>query len=205
MKYAEMIGCKGGVIMIRLFNEARRRKLSLLTRNSSGFTLIEMMVVIGIIGVIIAIAVPNFAAMQAKARIRAGAYEIAQDLRQIRERALSIGREYSVGRKDDRSYRITSPEGNTYTYKLGGSTGGNLRFGVGPNYTGGVPPEANQASAPASGFDFMPTGTLIFNGRGGANRGVIYLTDNRDNYAIGINSLGKVRVYRYNSNNGTWN
>ncbi|MGQ9664417.1 MAG: prepilin-type N-terminal cleavage/methylation domain-containing protein, partial [bacterium] len=28
-----------------------------------GFTLIEMMVVIGIIGVIIAIAVPNFAAM----------------------------------------------------------------------------------------------------------------------------------------------
>ncbi len=170
-----------------------------------GFTLIELMVVIGIIGVIIAIAVPNFAAMQAKARIRAGAYEIAQDLRQIRERALSISREYSVDRPDDRTYMVTSPEGNTYTYKLGGSTGGNLRFGVGPNYTGGVPPEANQASAPASGFDFMPTGTLIFNGRGGANKGVIYLTDNRDDYAIGINSLGKVRVYRYNSNNGTWN
>ncbi|MEO0184581.1 MAG: prepilin-type N-terminal cleavage/methylation domain-containing protein [candidate division WOR-3 bacterium] len=169
-----------------------------------GFTLIEMMVVIVIIGVVIALAVPNFAGMQARARIKAGAYEVAQDLRQIRERALSISREYSVDRADARTYVVTSPEGNTYTYKLGGSTGGNLRFGVGANYAGGVPPEANAPSAPADGFDFLPTGTLIFNARGGANKGVVYVTDGRTNYAIGINSLGKVRVYQYNPGSGSW-
>lgn len=167
-----------------------------------GFTLIEMMVVIGIIGIIAIIAVPNFAAMQAKSRIRAGAYEVAQDLRQIRERALSMGREFAVDRVDERTYSVTSPNGNVYTYRLGGSTGGNLRFGVGPTYTGGLPPEANGA-VPTSGFDFLPTGTLILNGRGGANHGVIYVTDNKHNYAIGINSLGKVRIYQYG--NGSWN
>lgn len=169
-----------------------------------GFTLIELMVVIGIIGVIIAIAVPNFAAMQAKARIKAGAYEVAQDIRQIRERALSMGRDYTLERVDTRRYKVTSPEGNEYIYTLGASTGGNLRFGVGPTYTAGVPPEANLASAPANGFDFLPNpDILVLNGRGGAYHGVIYITDNRNNYAIGINSLGKIKVYRYGS--GAWN
>ncbi len=171
-------------------------------RSCKGFTLIEMMVVIGIIGIIVVIAVPNFTAMQAKARIRAGAYEVAQDIRQIRERALALGREFKLDSPDSRTYRVTNPDGNVHTYKLGGTTGGNLRFGVSPNYTNGLPPEAN-GPVPANGFDFLPTGALILNGRGGANKGVIYITDNKNDYAIGINSLGKVRVYKYNA--GTWN
>ncbi|MEO0190869.1 MAG: prepilin-type N-terminal cleavage/methylation domain-containing protein [candidate division WOR-3 bacterium] len=167
-----------------------------------GFTLVELMVVIAIIGVIFVIAVPNFAAMQANARIRAGAYEVAQDLRQIRERALSLGRSFKVDAVDQRTYRVTNPDNNSYSYRLGGPTGGNLKFGVSGNYAGGLPPEANGA-VPANGFDFLPSGILTFNGRGGANKGVIYITDGRHDYAIGINSLGKVRVYKYG--NGSWN
>lgn len=166
-----------------------------------GFTLIEMMVVIVIIGIVIALAVPNFAGMQTKARMKAGAYEVAQDLRQIRERALSISRDYAVDRADARTYIVTSPEGNTYTYKLGGTTGGNLRFGA----TGATstPPEGH-GSIPGNGFDFLPSGTLVFNARGGANSGVIYITDGKNNYAIGINSLGKIRVYRYDPGSNSW-
>jgi len=191
--------------MMRLFNEARRRKLSLLTRNSSGFTLIEMMVVIGIIGVIIAIAVPNFAAMQANARIRASAYEIAQDLKQIRERALSTAILHTITFDTaNRKYIVTYVGSNGTVqreFPIAPSTGGNIAFGCVMGVTG-HPPEGSVDAPAGNGIDFPPNDILKIDGRGGANRGVIYITDNRKSYAIGINTLGRVKIYQYG--NGGW-
>ncbi|MEO0215961.1 MAG: prepilin-type N-terminal cleavage/methylation domain-containing protein [candidate division WOR-3 bacterium] len=167
-----------------------------------GFTLIELMVVIGIIGIIMLIAIPNFAGMQRQARIRAAAQEIAQDLRQIRERALSKGLIYQVGFPDARTYTVqyTDIHGVTHidSFKIASATGGNIRFGH-TNATGS-PPEGN-GPIPPSGIDFIG-GVLILNNHGGATKGVIYITDGKDNYAVGINTLGKVRVYQYGNN--TW-
>ena len=53
-----------------------------------------------------------------------------------------------------------------------------------------------------SGIDF-PGSTLEIYSRGGATSGVVYITDNQDNHAIGINRLGKVTTYIFT--NGTWN
>lgn len=165
-----------------------------------GFTLIEMMVVIGIIGIVIAFVIPNFAAMQRQARIRAAAQELAQDLRQIRERALSTGRRFSISFPDTRTYLSTNQEGQTKAYKLAGSTGGNIWFGgVGVS---GRPPEGSLPAPGVNGIDF-PNNVCILDARGGATKGVIYITDGRDNYAVGINTLGKVKVYRHKS--GSWN
>jgi prepilin-type N-terminal cleavage/methylation domain-containing protein len=187
------------------FSDAEHRGLPADCRSCAkpkGFTLIELMVVIGIIGVILIVAIPNFARMQQRARVRAGAQEVAQDFRQIRERALSKGWKFRITRLDMRNYQVTNPQGNVSTYRLGSTAGGNLRFGVSTSYAGGVPPEANQAAAPTDGFDFLG-GELIFDNRGGANRGVLYITDEREDYAIGVNNLGKVKGYRYE--NGSWN
>lgn len=166
---------------------------------SKGFTIIELIVVIGIIGIITALAVPNFAGMQRRARVRAGANEIAQDFRQIRERAISCNQIYQVTSPNLRQYQIMRPSGETKLLRLGQTSGGNLQFGT----TGtviGAPPEDDDGVV--GGFDFSG-GVLRFEARGSATAGVAYLTDGRENYAVGVNNLGKVRVYKYDG--GSWN
>lgn len=43
-------------------------KAKMFTKNQQGFTLIELMIVVGIIGILVAIAAPNFSRYQSKAR-----------------------------------------------------------------------------------------------------------------------------------------
>jgi prepilin-type N-terminal cleavage/methylation domain-containing protein len=183
--------------MIRKTGADKQFITSPLKRNSTGFTLIELMVVIAIIGIIMVIAVPNFFEMQQRARIRAGAQEIAQDFRQIRERALGLSGSFIITTPNTTSFQVQHPDGHTTLYQLGRTTGGRLEFGV--TSAVGTPPEAN-GPIPGDGFDF-PAG-LVLEARGAASKGVAYVTNGKEDYAIGVNPLGKVQVYQYI--NGTW-
>lgn len=173
----------------------RLKKLSRLLARSKGFTLVEAMVVIVILGIIIAIAVPQFGKMQRKARIRAAAEQIAQDFRQIRERALGQSGQYEIISPDANHYQVIAPNGDTTTYLLGSSAGGQLSFGNSPPAAGN--PVEDQTPGPGA-FDF-PGNTLYFMPRGGTgpNWGVAYITDGSETYAVGVNNLGKIRVYKY--------
>jgi prepilin-type N-terminal cleavage/methylation domain-containing protein len=174
------------------------RKTRKFCSDPRGFTMVELVVVITIIGIVLVMILPGFGARQQQARVRAGANEIAQDFRQIRERALSLGRGYQVTSPNPRQYLVTDPDGNVKLYNLGQATGGNLQFGT--SGAVGAPPEDNDGAP--DGFDF-PMGALNFLSRGGASRGVAYITDGVQDYAVGVNSLGKVRVYHYDA--GAWN
>ncbi len=171
---------------------------SFLRSRSKGFTIIELMVVIAIIGIIMAITIPNFSALVQRQRIRAAAGQIAQDFRQIRERALAMSQEFQVTSPSPYEYQVVHPSGRVSMYKLGQTSGGKLFFGT--TNAAGAPPEDDDGVP--GGFDF-PLGTLFFESRGGASRGVAYLTDGHQNYAVGVNSIGKVHIYKYE--NGVWN
>lgn len=167
---------------------------------SFGFTLVELMVVIAIIGIVAVLAVPNFARMQREARIRGACQRTAQHFKQIRERAISTSGTYQITFFPPNTYRLSRPNGSTADFRLGGASGGSIRWG-GVN-VGGQPPEGNVAAPGVQGIDF-PGGRLRIDGRGGATNGVIYITNGRNNHAVGINRLGKVATYRYSG--GTWN
>jgi type II secretory pathway pseudopilin PulG len=164
------------------------------------------MVVIAIIGIIMAFIIPNFNAMQRRLRARAAAQEIAQDIRQSRERALAQGANYIFNFDNGavpKTYTITRPDGTSNTYTLSGSIGGKVWFGYSGFGAAGPPENNGPMSGGANGVDFpLPNNrTLVLDSRGGATRGVIYVTNGSLNYAIGVNAVGKVKVYSFGT---TW-
>ena len=185
----------GGIMHRKHFHNTKKRRPS-----SFGFTLIELMVVIAIIGIVAVLAVPNFARMQREARIRGACQRTAQHFKQIRERAISTSGTYQITFPDRYTYQLTRPNGTTQQFRIGGLAGRGVWWGGAG--VAGQPPEGNMGAPGISGIDF-PGNRLIIDGRGGATNGVLYITNGRNNYAVGINRLGKVATYRYSQ--GTWN
>jgi type IV fimbrial biogenesis protein FimT len=82
-------------------------------RKNSGFTLAELMVVIAIISILSAIAVPNFIGWLAKRKVGTGARDVLSTIEVARIRAvrqrISVGIEFQA---DNMSYRVWLDDGS---------------------------------------------------------------------------------------------
>jgi len=92
----------------------------LVTKARRGFTLVELMIVVGIIGILAAIAIPNFIRFQAKSK---------QSEAKTNLRAIFTGQRSRFGERDRYASLIAevgfAPErGNRYLYDLGPVVGG---------------------------------------------------------------------------------
>ena len=75
-----------------IFNTSKSREKSKVTNNEAGFTLIEMMVVIAIIGVLAALVVPRIMGRPDEARITAAKQDIGTINQALKLYRLDIGR-----------------------------------------------------------------------------------------------------------------
>ncbi len=181
-------------------------------RRESGFTIFELLVVLGVIGVISAIAVPMFGNAIANFRLSGDAHSVSNSLALAKMRAASnfsrVRLYVDVG---SNSYHLESWNKTSSQWTVeGGSTylSNNVSFGFG---TVGTPPPNTQATiaqAPQctdnAGVAIGNTACLMFNSRGvpidstfsPTAVDAVYLTDGTAVYGITVAATGMIRLWR---------
>jgi Tfp pilus assembly protein FimT len=123
-----------------------------------GYTLVELVVVVGIIIVLTAIGLPFFTTMMQNSRLDAGTRQIAQDIREARSKATQTGWDYKI---------VGFNVGGSSTYKnqyrlLGRKTGVAWPADTGPNFNFPSPPAgATQMAGPWINFNQLYQGVSL--------------------------------------------
>lgn len=183
----------------------------------SGFTLIELMIVMALIGLLIAIGAPRFEALNRINRLKTGVRQVATSIQNARLKAISANRrcyiDFALGTLTpaDSFFTVWLDVNGDQTYDLGeidsagvglpdtkdGYQGMKLPRGV--SFGAGNPNTGPDGMALASdGVDFDGTNLLGFNARGEGTTGVIYLrAEDGTTFAITVSRLGRVRTWQW--------
>ena len=90
--------------------------------NSKGFTLIELMIVIAILGILAGIAAPNFQTYMTRMRLNGAARQIMTDLMEARSKAVSGNNRFRVFFLDDHQYKVLDDDNNNNAEDSGETT-----------------------------------------------------------------------------------
>ncbi|MCA1795022.1 MAG: GspH/FimT family pseudopilin [Desulfobacteraceae bacterium] len=174
-----------------------------LPENNSGFTLVELIVVIGILGILSAVSLPALINPEHKAR--KAARELMGDMQQTRMSAIKENKKWAiVFDPANNRYLICSDKGSDGVWS---ATADNVvkktvRFAdsaAGVKYGGGdavTDATDDMDPFPADFVSYSPN-VLTFNSRGTCSAGYVYLTYGNVSYAIGTLSTGLIRIKRW--------
>lgn len=102
---------------------------------TSGVTLLELLVALGLFGVLVGTAAPYVSTIRASLEVRSSALRVAAALRRARVAALSEGRAWSVRVVDGTSFDVGADGGGAARTRLAGrarfvsaTSGGDVRF-----------------------------------------------------------------------------
>jgi len=202
-----------------LLNDRYHMRMNPLSRSSRGFSLVEIMVVVGLIGVVSAVAVPMMGNALGFFRLSGDARSTANAISLAKMRAASVfGRVRLYADLSTNRFHLETFDKTTSTWVVDGgitSLSQRVTFGYGvvsapPNNTTPVINQAplckSNAVPPALPVDIANTACIIFNSRGtpidstGApnSLGALYLTDGTAVYGITLSATGMIRTWRTN-------
>ncbi|MDO9080828.1 MAG: GspH/FimT family pseudopilin [Desulfuromonadales bacterium] len=171
-------------------------------QTNKGFTLVEMMVVIGMISILAAISYPSVSGMMRKYQFRAAASEVLNTAMQARSNAV----------RDNESWRLQiAVDGTNYKLDLIDPSLNIISSFIPGNGIQLLPPGDNIKCGNATknwnssliiqtGGAGPPDKRLLFTGRGFSDAGSIFLEDAKNDmcFAISVSSSGVVKLRRYN-------
>lgn len=200
------------------------------SNRSGGFTLVELMMVIAIMGILMAVGTYVFMGNLPSYRLRAGAQRVAAHLQYLKARAVVTNRSawfiadvangFFTGFLDDSNFGvIDSGEYVKARMDMPDAFGGvpgfflppTISFGLPSGYTSGSGPDgipfpSSPMTSPGDRIGFRPTALPVVNLASPAtptDSQVIFLTNiKEEGYAVAVSITGRVKVFRWTS--GGW-
>jgi prepilin-type N-terminal cleavage/methylation domain-containing protein len=172
--------------------------------SSMGFTLLESMITLAIMGILAAIAIPSFSAWLPEYRLKCAVRELYSNMQFARMTSIRANVTYRlIFNTANSSYTLQRPDKTTEKIIRFSDydPSGNIGYGKG-KATKSASSSGGQIPSDFISFQYN---RAAFNSRGTGSNGYVYLANNKGTaYAVGVWSAGFVKIKKWNDAKKKW-